>query len=216
MGEAAPREHWQSAQTRDGDAIAHLTAREQEACMKTNQWGAAIVLVAGCAVGVYAQTGSSTSQSSSTADKNAITVTGCLERASQSGMTGTSGTAGTSGSTATSSSASGWVLSNAKPAGSSGSSSPYGSSSPSSTTGTSGSTVSGSSGTSYFLDGSDTELSRHAGHEIEVIGTLESSSSSTGASSASSTTPSTSSSTTGQQRLRVTSVKMISSTCPSK
>ena len=83
-----------------------------------------------------------------------------------------------------------------------------------------------------MLEGQQSELQPHAGHQIEVTGTLDTTRGSTSGAtppsatgttgsgttgSASGTTTSGSSSTTDKaQWLRVTSVRMISATCPSK
>jgi hypothetical protein len=74
------------------------------------------------------------------------------------------------------------------------------------------------SGSTYQLDGSASELKPHVGHEVEIKGSLESSSSSGTSStgSTSSTGTATSGSTSSGQRLKVESVRMISSTCSSK
>jgi hypothetical protein len=87
-------------------------------------------------------------------------------------------------------------------------------------------------GSTYVLEGRETELAQHAGHQVEVTGTLApagSSSSTTGTTGSTGATGSTSSGTTSasggstgssssmssaaNQRIEVTSVRMISSTC---
>jgi len=89
------------------------------------------------------------------------------------------------------------------------------------------------SGSTYVLEGRDSELSQHNGHQVEVTGTLASASS-TGSSSGASTTGSSSGATTtsgaagtstsspsasssgssaSAQHINVTSVRMIASTC---
>jgi hypothetical protein len=70
------------------------------------------------------------------------------------------------------------------------------------------------SGSTYILDGKSDELSKHAGHKVEVTGRLDSSSS--GSSSTGSTTSATGSSASsmsGSQKLHVESVRMISADC---
>lgn len=95
------------------------------------------------------------------------------------------------------------------------------------------------SGSTYILEGRESELAQHSGHQVEVTGTLASASgstgSTTGAASSGSTTGapggagaagtttsgttaasggSSSASAAGSQHIQVTSVRMISSTCP--
>jgi hypothetical protein len=73
-------------------------------------------------------------------------------------------------------------------------------------------------GTSYVLDGRDSELKKHLGHQIEVTGTLEARNDAI--SSAGSTSPTASATPTwsvnGAQHLRVTAVRMISAGCSAK
>ncbi len=74
------------------------------------------------------------------------------------------------------------------------------------------------SGTTYQLQGDDSKLSKHVGHEIQVKGSEGSASASPSGASPSSSS-STSSSSTGAsagKTFNVTSVKMISSTCSNK
>jgi hypothetical protein len=89
-------------------------------------------------------------------------------------------------------------------------------------------------GSTYILEGQASELSQHNGHEVEVTGTLASAASSTGSTGSSTgaassspgaagTTPGSSASTaaggstaSAGQRLNVTSVRMIASTCSEK
>jgi hypothetical protein len=82
-------------------------------------------------------------------------------------------------------------------------------------------------GTTYMLSGNDSELKNHVGHQVEVTGTVDSTSGGSGSttSSGTPTTSGTSSSTTGSagssasgnmsaaQHLRVLSIKMISADC---
>jgi hypothetical protein len=87
------------------------------------------------------------------------------------------------------------------------------------------------SGSTYILEGRDSELAQHSGHQIEVTGTLSPSASSTGSTSgAASGAPSAASTTTSgtttasggssagsmasaSQHIEVTSVRMIASSC---
>jgi len=80
------------------------------------------------------------------------------------------------------------------------------------------------SGSTYVLEGRDSELSQHNGHQVEVTGTLASASSTgsssgatttSGAAGTSSSSPSASSSgsSASAQHINVTSVRMIASTC---
>jgi hypothetical protein len=77
-------------------------------------------------------------------------------------------------------------------------------------------------GSTYILEGQESQLAQHSGHEVEVTGSLAAgsgsapgSSSTTSGSSASSTTGSGARSSMGE-RINVTSVRMISSTCSSR
>lgn len=165
--------------------------------MKLNAWfGTSLAVIGLCSIGLIAQT-STPSQTSSSA--NTVTVTGCLQHAEQAGTTGTTGTTGA----ATPSGAERFVLTNAK----------KGSASTSTTTTTppSGTSATGTSGmgTTYHLEGMASDLTAHVNQEVEITGTLESDTSGT-----TSTTGATGAA--GAQRIHVTSVKMISSTCPSK
>jgi hypothetical protein len=172
--------------------------------------GMAIAVVFG--VELAAQSSQTPSATQSTASAQTITVTGCLQRADQ-----TPGATGTAGSTAGGATASGraaadrFVLQNAsigKGASSGATSSTA--QPPTSTAGTAGMAK-----PSYALEGHESDLRPHAGHQVEITGTLESaSSSSTSTTAPAGTTSSTASST--QQKLRVESVKMISATCPSE
>ena len=71
-----------------------------------------------------------------------------------------------------------------------------------------------SMGTNYILDGTASELTPHVGHRVEITGTLESSASAASSPSAGAAgTPSSASASA--QKLKVTSVKMISADCTS-
>jgi hypothetical protein len=79
------------------------------------------------------------------------------------------------------------------------------------------------SGSTYVLEGHESDLKSHAGQKVEVTGTLDSTtgSSSTGATGATSSSSPTAqagatggtASATAAQRLRVSSVRMISADC---
>jgi hypothetical protein len=190
--------------------------------MTKQVWMSACVAVAFAGVGLAAQTTAGQTGQSTRSGKgsaNTVTVTGCLKSGEQSGTAGgtTSGTA-TSGSTSASRSGSArghFMLTNVQ----------QGSSSTTGTTGTP-STTSGTSGTasSYMLEGRESELQKHVGHKVEITGTVESSKSGMSGSKTGSTTTGSESresreskesgSMGNAQRLRVQSVKMISSNCP--
>ena len=156
--------------------------------MTTRIWtGTCAAITFGLAAGLVAQTPQSTSA------KN-ITVTGCIQRAAP-GPTGTSGTTGATRSTSETK----FLLTDAvmNPAG---------------TTGTAGTTrPSTAAASEYRLDADDAKLTPHVGHKVEIAGTVE---------EPTSTTPpqppsleSTASAANGP-KLKVDTVRMISSTCP--
>jgi hypothetical protein len=153
--------------------------------MKLNAWfGTSVAVVGFCAAGLIAQTATE-SQSSSTP----VTVTGCLQHAGD--QAGTAGTTGSATGTATGTSGSeGFVLTNAKMGSES---SPTAEAAP---TGTAG------SGSSYKLEGAASDLSAHVNQKVEITGTLETASTST------------ESTTSSAKKLKVSSVKMIASSCP--
>src|SRR5439155_16124723 len=158
------------------------TGNNMEATMTRVWTGATAAFAVACAAAVAAQTGGSQSDRDRT-----ITVVGCLERGDQSpaSTTGTSGT-----STRPSSSARGeWILKNAtmSPGGSSASTGSTTTTGTAGTTGTSTATEAGS-GSTYILLGKSDELSKHAGHKIEITGKLDSSSGSASTGSTSGTT----------------------------
>jgi len=67
-----------------------------------------------------------------------------------------------------------------------------------------------------MLDGSSSELTPHVGHEVEITGMIEPSSSGSAGTSATTTgagATTTSGAAGASQHLKVSSVKMISSTC---
>ena len=126
-----------------------------------------------------------------------ITVTGCMRSADESAV-GTSGsggsTAGTTGAASRSANdtSTRFILTNITRSGGSGE-----------TTGTRG-TKSGSAPSGYRLDGDNSALTPHIGHKVEIAGTIANPGS-TSADNASvlSTAP----------RLKVTSVRMLASSC---
>jgi hypothetical protein len=143
------------------------------------------------AIGAAAQTPSATT--SSKMDDKTVTVTGCLEDAS-SAPTGTAPKTG-------------FVLANAT-MGSGSTSTTSGS-----TVGTTGTTGSAAHGTSYVLEGRDTELKSHVGHRIEVTGTIEPKSRMDPATTA---TPGAAAAHPSDDRLNVTSIKMVAAECTPK
>jgi hypothetical protein len=157
--------------------------------MNRTLWTAAAFACA-TAIGVAAQTPSAT-PSSKTDDKT-VTVTGCLEDASAA----PSATAPKSG----------FVLANATMGSGSTAGSTVG------TTGTTGTTAS-SRGTSYVLEGRDTELKSHVGHRIEVTGTIEPKAKMDPAATAA---PGAASTHAMDDRLTVTSIKMVAADCTPK
>jgi hypothetical protein len=140
-------------------------------------------------VGLAAQTPPPSSQSPTTprsSDDKKITVTGCIQKAEPSATaTGTSGAASASEAK--------FVLNNV----SSGAGA-------SATAGTAGSTR---TAPSYRLDAADSKLSPHVGHKVEISGTVEKEGGST------STATSMPSSASAAPKLKVDTVKMISSSC---
>ncbi len=231
--------------------------------MKRVWTGATFAIALGCAASMSAQAGTTGSQTSSS--NRAITVTGCLSGGgSTAGATGTSGVAGAPSSSTRAGSgqflltnahmdSGGSTASGAAGAGGAGSTTPStpstgAGSTPgagSATAGTAGSGSTGSmamAGSTYILEGRESDLTQHNGHQVEVTGTLAASSStgstsgttgagSTGAAGAG-TTPGSSPGTTpngsaasggssasgstasaAAQRIQVTSVRMIASSC---
>ncbi|HEY2908488.1 MAG TPA: hypothetical protein VGJ29_21455 [Vicinamibacterales bacterium] len=177
--------------------------------MKRQIWTSGVAAAAlAFGVSMAAQT-SSTAQ---TASPGTVTVTGCLQRGDSAG--GATGTSGSATSSSAASSSDKFVLANAH-MGSGASSTPGATGA---TTGTSGSATSSSgssmSGAKYELEGSATELKDHVGHEVEIKGRIENSSSATTGSAA--TGSATSSSASSSQKLTVESVRMIASTCSAK
>jgi hypothetical protein len=195
--------------------------------MSRRVWIPTLALAGIATVGLAAQMSSSSSQSAQpNANPVKITVTGCVERSSatsgmNSGQTGTSGTMANEPM---------FVLTNATSQ----------SSGSSSTTGTSGTASSSNpTATRYQLEAPESRLSSHVGEKVEITGTLENSSTSgsTGSSgstglsgstgttgtmggstagsygSTGSSTGSSQSSTMHSPKLKVDTIRMISSTC---
>lgn len=138
--------------------------------MRKTFMGMCAAAVCAVTVGVGAQTPDTSTQK---ATGKTITVSGCVQRVSETGATGTTGAAGKM--------AAKFELTNAmivKGA---------------EATGTAGT----SAATRYELDATDKQLAGHVNHKVEVTGTLEAEPGATGAA----------------QKLKVQSVKMVSTTC---
>jgi len=204
--------------------------------MDKKVWIGACVAVALAGATVAAQTPSSATSQQSSSDRP-ITVTGCLQKGDQSSSSATTGTTGSSSSAQ-------FILANAKmSSGSSGSGSTAGTTGTAAGGTTAGGTTAGGAttgsesgrmgGRSYILDASPSELQNHVGHQIEVTGTIDRSASSSygnppstaggttaGGTTAGGTTTGAAGSTGARsganQHLKVTSVKMVSSTCTSE
>ena len=143
-------------------------------------------------------------------DKDTVTVTGCL-------VPGAGGAVGTSGttSTTTSPSAGGFMLINATK---------DGATTPTTTAGTSGTTATttgttapaANAGKSFTLVGGDqADLQKWVNSRVEIKGTIEPSSATpamTGSTAGTTATPETPDKSVAQ-RLRITSVRQIASTC---
>jgi hypothetical protein len=188
----------------------------------------AVAMVA-ATVGLAQTAGTSGTQTGTTGAQTKgkpITVSGCVQKASESGTTGTSGSA--MGGAATK-----FELTNATIAGG-GSGSAMGSASGTGTgTGSTGSatgsatgsttgSASSASGTSgsgagktYRLEATDSQLAAHVGHKVEITGSIDEASASASASATTSETAGTSGSARATApRLKVESVKMVAATCP--
>jgi hypothetical protein len=174
------------------------------------------VLTAVCAavamtIGLAAQdpASSASRDQSASKDANAITLTGCLAKGDSLGATGTSG----STSPARTTTSAQFVLNNAKmgSAASTTAATPGGTTAGGTTAG-----AAGTSGASYILDGTESELTRHVGHKVEITGTLDKSASSPSSSAPATTTPPAAGSpsmASAQQHVKVTAIKMVSSSC---
>ena len=158
--------------------------------MRIRIWsGTCAAMAFGLTVGVLAQDTSQTQQT--TASAKTITVTGCIQRAEQPPTTTTTGTAAsTRGMNETK-----FVLTNAA--------STTGTTATTGTTGTTPSTTAVAS--EYRLDADDAKLTPHVGHKVEISGTAE---------QPPRTTQPPAASAAKAPKLKVNTVKMISSTCP--
>ena len=162
--------------------------------MRLGIWSAACGAIAlGTTAAVLAQTPSSSQTSPQSTAARTITVSGCVQRAQQTGATGTSGTAAT-GATTSSASDIKFVLTNAAL-------------STTGTTGTSGTTAppATSIASEYRLDTTESTLTPHVGHKVEITGTVEQMSRPEQKPPASAANAPT---------LKVDNVKMVSTTCP--
>jgi hypothetical protein len=159
--------------------------------MNARIWSAACgAIVCGAVAGVLAQApASQSSADQQSLSAKSVTVTGCVQQAQQS-PTGTSGTMGGAATTADTK----FVLTNAAV-----------SKSPTAT-GTSGAEASTANAiaSEYRLDASESKLSAHVGHKVEVTGTIEQVSPNEQKPTASAAVSPT---------LKVDSVKMIASSC---
>src|SRR5438094_4636810 len=172
--------------------------------MDKKVWIGACVAIPHAGATVAAQTSSSATSGQTSSDRP-VTVTGCLQKGDQSSSSATTGTTGSASSAQ-------FILANAKP------------SSGSSTAGTTGTAPGGATtessrmgGNKYQLEGSATELEKHVGHQIEVTGTIDrNASGSTAGGAAAGAAGSASSRSGANPSLKVTSVKMVSSTCTSE
>lgn len=164
--------------------------------MKKRIWtGTCAAIAVGLTVGLLAQENPQTqqpSQSSSSSAKS-ITVTGCVQQA-EKGATGTSGTPGATASSSANEPK--FLLTNAA----------LSTEASGAAAGTSGAAPSAASVASeYRLDGDDAKLSPHVGHKVEISGTVGKAPKATQAPAASAA---------NAPKLKVDSVRMISSTCP--
>ncbi len=158
--------------------------------MKPLRTGALLSIVLGCGVSLAAQAGNQAPAGQPRAQSgNEMTVTGCLQRSAQGGATGTTGVAGAAAAAAP------FILTNAAPA-----SAPGGA-------GSSGQSAAGTPVSIYALDGMSTELTPHVGHKVEITGTIEPASAAAVASA--------SATSAEARKLKVSSVKMVSSDCSS-
>jgi len=147
-------------------------------------WSGTCVAIA---FGFVAGLAAQTPQSTSA---KSVTVTGCIQPAAQ-GPAGTSGATGATRSTSESK----FLLTSVAM-------------SPAGTTGTAGTTRPATAAASqYRLDADDAKLTPHVGHKVEVTGTVEEPRTAT-------PTPDSAASTANAPKLKVDTVRMISSTCP--
>lgn len=171
-------------------------------------WSGVIAATFAATVGVAAQ-GSPTSQGAgaqpgSQASAQKVTISGCIQNAPAASATASAGgakaEAGGAAEGARASASAGtqnFVLANAKMASGSGA----GSAGAVGTTGT--------AATRYELDGDVKAIQPHLNHQVEITGTVQSSSTSAGQTSSTAGTRAA-----AAPRLKVDSVKMVSATCP--
>lgn len=154
---------------------------------------------AGAGSSAQGSQGSQSSSSSQASSQQKITVSGCIQNAPAASATATTGGgAAAGGATAGATASAGgqnFVLANAKMGtGAAGSSAAVG--------------TSGTAATRYELEGDAKAISPHLNHQVEITGTLQSSSASaTGQANAAA------GSRAATPKLKVDSVKMVSATC---
>jgi hypothetical protein len=157
--------------------------------MRAGIWSAACGAIAlGATAVVLAQAPPSSQPSQQSAPAKAITVSGCVQRAQPTGATGTSGTTTPAASDIK------FVLTNAAL-------------STAGATGTSGTTAPPSTAiaSEYRLDTTESALTPHVGHKVEITGTVEQMARPEQKPTASAANAPT---------LKVDNVKMVSTTCP--
>jgi len=148
-----------------------------------------------------------------------ITVTGCIERLDKTGAAyGAAATAGTRNPPST------FALTKATLASSTKASTvpevpELSDKARTGTTGTTGTTATpadarSATPTTYQLVGNDSELSTHAGHSVEITGTLDAMPHSEGRAAAGATATTTTEWDVVTPRLKVTRVKMLDASCP--
>ena len=118
-----------------------------------------------------------------TSSPNAISVTGCVQKADPSSASTTTGAESSAADTSPK-----FVLANVMRSGE-----------PAGTSGAAGA-ARANSGPKYPLAGDASKLTPHVGHQVEITGSFESSSSAPG--------------TSGAPRLKIDSLRMISEACP--
>jgi len=138
-----------------------------------------------------AGTPSAQSQSSRSSSANRVVITGCVERSSATGAIGTSGSKG-----AASTGEAKFMLTHAMPGGAASAGTPG-------AAGTSGSKE--ATAPTYELDAAESQVSSHVGHKVEITGELESQSAAASAAAGGAAR---------EPKLKVESVRMISTTCP--
>jgi hypothetical protein len=155
-----------------------------------------LAAIACAAIGVAAQQGYGAPQSENTSGR--VTVIGCIQPADATAI-GTSGMSGESDTTK-------YMLTNARK-------SPSDMSSSSSSE--SGMSPGSHKSLTYRLDAEDSTLSPHVGHQVQIVATIDQSSTSSSESATGTSGTSGSSAPSGPvPKLKVESVKMLSATCP--